>query len=296
MLPQVHCIQKDLSEKKSHPAHPPENLHVIPTIEEGNSADTPRHGESINVDCEESHGKENQSLHRQRRNNDSTFKHNDSLHSLQEHEITQRNNRPNPVGVQSYNHAAANALGDHQLSLGKEHAVVEEFVNETSSIISTNKQPRVTELQHEAANQKYDSSAKLADQQHVTKAGTNLQSHVSMEIRAVQESTSIMARQTIPQSITKQQVEKFLMIMSVLFNRLEHLAGHMSKGKLAHLLRCFVNSLSSFAGDCTSTLSRWKLSRWQATIAVYIIALHVLVCYHMLQYLEHRHPGGQFYN
>lgn len=295
MLPGVNCIQNDLSEEISNSAHPPENLHVTPTIEEGNSADALRHGESIRVDCKESHDKENQYLHRQRRNNDSTINHNDSLCSLQEHDITQRNNRPNPMGVQAYNHTAANVLGDHQLSLGKQHTVVQQFVGETRSIISTSKQQRVAELQHEVENQKYDSCAKLADQQHVSKAGTNLQSHVSMEIRAVQEPTNIIAPQTIPQNITKQQVDKFLKIMPVIFNRLEHLTGYMSKGKSAHLVRCFVDSTSSIAGDCASSLSRWKLSRWQAMIAVYIVALHVLVCYHVLQYLEHPHSGKQFY-
>lgn len=295
MLPGAHCIQEDLSEEISNAASLPGNLLVIPTVEEGNGADAPQHGRSTHVNCQESHDTAEQYLHAQTRGTDSTIKDNHNLHSRQGHEITQWNNRQNPVRVQAYDHAAAIGLSNHQLSLKKQHSVGQQLADETISTTSTDKQQRVARLQHQDENQKYDSSAKLADQQYVAKAGTKFQSHVSMEIKTVQEPARNTTPESVPQIFTMLQIDEFLKIMPVVFNRLEHLAGHMREGKLAHQVRFFVDSTMSISRNCASTLSRWKLSRWQATIAVYIIALHVLVCYHMLQYLEHPHSGEQLY-
>lgn len=295
MLPGAHCTQKDLSEEISNAASLPGNLLVIPTVDEGNGADAPQHGKSTQVNCQESHDTEGQYLHAQTRGTDYINEHSPILHSLQEHEITQWNNRQNPVGVQAYDHAAAFEQRNHQLSLEERHSVGQQPADETSSITSTDKQQKVAGLQHQEENQKYNSSAKLADQQYVAKAGTKFQSHVSMEIKTVQEPTRNTVPESVPQIFTMLQVDEFLKIMPVVFNRLEHFAGHMREGKLARQVRFFVDSIMNISRNCASTLSRWKLSRWQATIAVYIIALHVLVCYHMLQYLEHPHSSEQLY-
>lgn len=269
---------------------------ISSTFRKGQELQLSEHREQVPLDCKKLENKSDQSLHRLGQGTASTSKSCDFSSHFEQYLPNQETIGPYAAAGEVIPSTDTSASDNHQPSSYSTGSVNQRVMTNSCSVIATGRQPGVDELHSKSVHFGNGSFMKLEEEHRTPQKGTNVQSHISMEVGDLQEPLRhyIPGHRTSSDTV-RQICSGSLKILRNIFSKLHQMTDSICKRQPGFLAHVSAGWSLTLASECAAKCSNWKLSRWQTLISVYVVTLHVLVCYHMLQYLERPHAQGQFY-